>query len=100
MKDTSRAASDIESESGNELRNHVVEAPDDLSGEFSFWFEGGVMITTSDYQEASIAEIEREHVLATLRHTSWNKTRAAKILEIERSTLDRKLKAYGVSRPT
>ena len=36
--------------------------------------------------------------METLRHTDWNKSQAAEILGIERSTLDRKIKAYGISR--
>ncbi|MBX3436912.1 MAG: sigma-54-dependent Fis family transcriptional regulator, partial [Planctomycetaceae bacterium] len=51
------------------------------------------------YRESTIEEVEQSHILATLAHTDWNKTRAAQILGIERSTLDRKLKRYQVSRP-
>lgn len=53
-----------------------------------------------EYREISMADIEQEHILATLNHTDWNKSRAAQILGIERSTLDRKLKRYHVPRPT
>jgi Nif-specific regulatory protein len=51
------------------------------------------------YREMTIDEVEQAHILATLEYTDWNKTRAAEILAIERSTLDRRLKRYGVSRP-
>jgi Nif-specific regulatory protein len=51
------------------------------------------------FREITIEELEQAHILATLTHTDWNKTRAAEILGIERSTLDRKLKRYNVSRP-
>ena len=34
----------------------------------------------------------------TLKHTDWNKSQAAAILGIERSTLDRKLKGWGLTR--
>ena len=51
------------------------------------------------YVEQSIEDLERAHILRTLDATEWNKTQAAQILGIERSTLDRKLKKYGVSRP-
>jgi Nif-specific regulatory protein len=46
------------------------------------------------YRERSIAEVEQDHVVATLEATEGNKSRAAAILGIERSTLDRKLKKY------
>ena len=51
------------------------------------------------YRELSMADIEQEHILATLEHTGWNKSRASQILGIERSTLDRKLKRYHVPKP-
>jgi Nif-specific regulatory protein len=41
--------------------------------------------------------MEREHVLRTLNATSWNKSRAATILGIERSTLDRKIRRYDLA---
>ncbi|MEO1997507.1 MAG: sigma-54 dependent transcriptional regulator, partial [Planctomycetaceae bacterium] len=52
-----------------------------------------------DNREVSLEVIEKEHILSTLSRTSWNKSRAAQILCIERSTLDRKLKRYKISRP-
>jgi Nif-specific regulatory protein len=45
-------------------------------------------------EPASLADIERQHILETLNQTSWNKSRAAIILGIERSTLDRKIRRY------
>ena len=51
------------------------------------------------YRDVSLEQLEREHILATLDQTGWNKSRSAQILGIERSTLDRKLKRYKVSRP-
>jgi transcriptional regulator with GAF, ATPase, and Fis domain len=53
---------------------------------------------TDAYEAVSLEEVERRHILATLQHTDWNKSQAASILNIERSTLDRKIKAYGLSR--
>jgi Nif-specific regulatory protein len=52
-----------------------------------------------DYREVSLESLEQQHILATLERTGWNKSRAAQILGIERSTLDRKLKRYRVRRP-
>lgn len=54
---------------------------------------------TGEYREISMADVEQEHILATLEHTGWNKSKASQILGIERSTLDRKLKRYHVPRP-
>lgn len=52
-----------------------------------------------EFAERTIEEVERGHILRTVEHFDWNKTKAAQTLGIERSTLDRKLKRYGVSRP-
>ncbi|QDU79769.1 Transcriptional regulatory protein ZraR [Polystyrenella longa] len=52
-----------------------------------------------DYTPDSLEDIEQRHILATLEETNWNKSHAASILGVERSTLDRKLKKYGVKRP-
>ncbi|MGL4512455.1 MAG: sigma 54-interacting transcriptional regulator [Lacipirellulaceae bacterium] len=49
------------------------------------------------YEPISLAEVERRHILATLKSTSWNKSRSAKLLEIERSTLDRKIRHYKLA---
>lgn len=56
--------------------------------------------TVRGYQPITLEELERQHILQTLKSTQWNKSRAASILGIERSTLDRKLKKYGVKRPS
>jgi len=50
---------------------------------------------TQEYRERTLDEIETEHIQATLKHTGGQKNRAAAILGIERSTLDRKLKKLG-----
>ncbi|MCS7468171.1 sigma 54-interacting transcriptional regulator [Stieleria sp. ICT_E10.1] len=51
-------------------------------------------IVASSPVEISLAELERSHIERVLRHTDGNKSRAAAILGIERSTLDRKLKKF------
>lgn len=82
-------------------RNEVVRASDiqlsTLSSRLST--SEPVRAVSVSYEETSLADVEREHILATLDHTEWNKSRAAQILGIERSTLDRKLKRYHVARP-
>ncbi len=46
----------------------------------------------SPYRERSLADVELQHIRETLEYTQGQKSRAAAILGIERSTLDRKLK--------
>jgi Nif-specific regulatory protein len=49
------------------------------------------------FSPSSLADMERLHILSTLQHTGWNKSRAAGILGIERSTLDRKIHRYELA---
>jgi Nif-specific regulatory protein len=57
--------------------------------------DGGPVAAEAPFDQISLAELERLHIERVLRHTEGNKSRAAAILGIERSTLDRKLKKYG-----
>jgi transcriptional regulator with GAF, ATPase, and Fis domain len=50
------------------------------------------------YKPETLEDVEKRHIAETLRHTDWNKSQAAAILGIERSTLDRKIKAYGLAK--
>ena len=46
----------------------------------------------------SLSDVEREHILNTLREAGWQKKRTAELLGISRPTLDRKIKAYELER--
>jgi Nif-specific regulatory protein len=59
---------------------------------------GELQILPSAYQPMPLDELEKQHVAATLDATGWNKSRAAEILGIERSTLDRKIRRYQLKR--
>ncbi len=92
-----------------ELRN-VVERAVAMGGPGPFLDVGDIWLSSLDlygpttgsgeaaYQPLPLEEIEKQHILRTLAHTDWNKSQAAAILEIERSTLDRKIKSYGLKR--
>jgi DNA-binding NtrC family response regulator len=56
---------------------------------------GKVAASAGPFTPMSIEEMERRHVLATLEAVGGNKTKAAAILGIERSTLDRKLAKWA-----
>ena len=56
---------------------------------------GKIPVATEQFEPATLAEIERRHILATLESTGGNKTKAARLLGIERSTLDRKLARWA-----
>ena len=49
------------------------------------------------FHPCSLEDMERLHILATLNHTGWNKSRTAILLGIERSTLDRKIRRYRLA---
>jgi transcriptional regulator with GAF, ATPase, and Fis domain len=49
-----------------------------------------------NYEPMSLADMERIHIQQTLKATGWNKSRTATILGVERSTLDRKIRRYGL----
>ncbi len=49
------------------------------------------------YEAVSLDDLERRHILQTLRATNWVKREAARVLGINRSTLDRKLERYGLA---
>lgn len=53
--------------------------------------------TGGGFVPGPLADAEERHILATIRWTNGNKTRAAKILGISRQTLREKLKSYGVA---
>ena len=92
----------------NTIERAVILAETDLIGPDEIYLStlegdaGGYATPPPDdgeFLEQSIEDLERGHILRTLEAMEWNKTRAAQVLGIERSTLDRKLKRYGVSRP-
>ncbi|TNF72987.1 MAG: sigma-54-dependent Fis family transcriptional regulator [Acidobacteria bacterium] len=47
----------------------------------------------------ALRELERAHILRVLDRCSWNITRAAKMLEVDRGTLYNKIEKYGLRRP-
>jgi transcriptional regulator with GAF, ATPase, and Fis domain len=57
-----------------------------------------VITGTAFYKPESLVDLEKRHILETLKHTDWNKSQAATILGIERTTLDRKIKVYGLGK--
>ena len=58
--------------------------------------QAGPSDAAESFQPLSLLELEQRHIVAVLRATGGNKSRAASILGIERSTLDRKLRRYAI----
>ncbi len=79
-------------------RGEVIDVNDVMLSKLSTAGDtGNIEPQAGQYQAASLADIERDHILATLRSTGWNKSQAAGILGIERSTLDRKIRRYELN---
>ncbi|HPO02076.1 MAG TPA: sigma 54-interacting transcriptional regulator [Treponemataceae bacterium] len=70
-----------------ELQSPVVCAKDALSGE-----AGAGVLQVRD-------EAERDCILAALDNFGWNRARTAQALDIDKATLWRKMKKYGINRP-
>jgi DNA-binding NtrC family response regulator len=80
-----------------ELENAVERAlvvgrgPEIRASDFSFQFEGQAPSTGR-----TLDDVERAHIERILRETQHNMSRAARILDIDRTTLYNKLRRYGL----
>ncbi len=45
----------------------------------------------------TLAEAEQAAIIRALNHTNWNRSAAAKLLAVHRSTLQRKMRFYGLN---
>jgi DNA-binding NtrC family response regulator len=89
-----------------ELRNlierlHILHeadevGPGDLPPEFSL---PGPAPERTESGLLSLAELERRHVEQILRATGWNKAKAARVLEVDIKTLNKKIRDFGLVRP-
>lgn len=77
-----------------DLSNDIDKQPDD-----PLPTPAPVEVKVPDFIPESLAEMEQRHIMAMLKYKNWNKSESARMLGIERSTLDRKLKKYGIERP-
>lgn len=78
--------------------DHVLPADIQLSG-LGIPDEPRETLGIPAFVPMTLETLEQQHIIAVLEHTDWNKSQAAQVLGIERSTLDRKLKRYQVGRP-
>jgi two-component system response regulator HydG len=73
----------------------VAQEPELRESDFSFKAKNGV---AADSGVKTLEDMEKGHILRVLEECSWNQTRAAEVLDIDRVTLHNKLKKYGWSR--
>lgn len=78
-------------------RNELIDCEDLTLSSLAPSSESAEMpIPSASYEPCSLSDVERAHIAATLKAEGWNKSRSAGILGIERSTLDRKIRRYGL----
>ena len=80
-------------ELGNAVERALVvgRGPEIRASDFSFQFEAQAPSTGR-----TLDDVERAHIERVLRETQHNMSRAARILDIDRTTLYNKLRRYGL----
>src|SRR3954454_23695499 len=73
----------------------VAQEPELREGDFIFKVKNGA---SPDSAVRTLDDMEKAHILRVLEECSWNQTRTAEVLDIDRVTLHNKLKKYGWSR--
>jgi two-component system, NtrC family, response regulator AtoC len=56
-------------------------------------------VETAEPVMLPLHEVERRHVEHVLATTAWNKARAARVLEVDIKTLNKKIRDFGLTRP-
>ena len=76
------------------LGNKKQILPYDLPSEIQS--EAPVSVTTIVHEgkTLTLAEVEKQHIQAVLQKTKWNKRQTSRLLNIARTTLDRKIEEY------
>ncbi len=76
-------------------RGEFIEREDLTLSQLATAGDTGEAVTPQpQFRPTSLADMERQHILATLNSTNWNKSQTAALLGIERTTLDRKIRRY------
>ena len=95
-------------ELSNALRSAVVLADNEIDIEhlptsIRYSQEESAPIAAPTASDAALRDVlkkvEREHIVATLKKTNWNRTEAAKILGIDYKTLYNKMREHGINEP-
>ena len=61
------------------------------------WARQSCSLGTEPTSWPTLAEIERRHIVATLEHTDYNQSAAARLLGIDRRLLARRIRKYGIA---
>jgi sigma-54 dependent transcriptional regulator, acetoin dehydrogenase operon transcriptional activator AcoR len=77
---------------GDEVR--VPDLPPEIAGRAALR-----MAEPAETGMLPLSEVERMHVERVLSTAGWNKARAARILQVDVKTLNKKIRDFGISRP-
>ncbi len=77
-----------------------IQEQDLLLSSLNTMGESGVLVEEPRdvFIPLSLDDMERNHIIRTLEHLQWNKSLVSRQLGIERTTLDRKIKRYGLEK--
>jgi two-component system response regulator HydG len=62
------------------------------------YLTGQNVCAPAEFSRRSLEQVEIEHIRRVLDEEDWNISRAAKILEVDRTTLHKKIRKYGLNR--
>ena len=84
---------------GDEISAEAI--PQEISGAFQPTCQSAVSDAPGVGEEPwpTLADVQRAHISATLGHAFYNQSIAAKLLDIDRNGLARKISRYGISIP-
>jgi len=69
---------------------------DDCFVSFAFLWDNKTQEYDNSSEVLDLAVIEKNHIIKVLEKTKHNKTKAARLLNISRQALDRKIEKYNV----
>lgn len=77
------------------LARGAILTPEDLPERIRSSGANSALLSRAKTEKMSLAELEREYIVVTLRECSGNKSRTAELLGLDRKTLYRKLEEYA-----
>jgi DNA-binding NtrC family response regulator len=80
----------------DQLPSDVLTRRSFAGGSVLQFAEGAVVVPLRDFK----SQCEKEYIEAVLRRTNWNVSRAAQLLDVQRTHLHQKIAALGIVRPS